>query len=158
MAIQLAKAMGANKVISVTSADNFAFVKECGADEVYDYTKGDVFSKLADDSLDIVYDNFGAAGTADRAMSKIRSGGVFIYLPGKGGAVSKHPKAGVKQINYGLCDSDKYKDLDALSEFVAKGQLKPHVQQTFPLEQIKEAFNTSIAGRVVGKLGITMSL
>ena len=44
----------------------------------------------------------GAAGTADKAMRTIRNGGVFIFLPGKdGGGVSKHPKAGVKQINYG---------------------------------------------------------
>jgi NADPH:quinone reductase-like Zn-dependent oxidoreductase len=73
--IQLAKALGATKVISVTSADNFPFVKECGADEIYDYTKGDVFSKLADDSVDIVYDNYGAKGTADKAMPKMRAGG-----------------------------------------------------------------------------------
>lgn len=32
-------------------------------------------------------------GTADLAMPSLRSdGGVFIFLPGKGGDISKHPK------------------------------------------------------------------
>jgi NADPH:quinone reductase-like Zn-dependent oxidoreductase len=152
--VQLAKALGATKVISVTSAENIPFVKECGADKVYDYTKGDVWSQLPADSLDVVYDNYGASGTADKAMPKIRTGGVFIFLPGKGGGESKNPKKGVRQINFGLCDSSSYKDLDVLSGFISKNQVRPHIQQVFPLEQIKLAFNTSMAGQVVGKLAV----
>ena len=58
---------------------------------------------LPDNSVDIVYDNYGAKGTADKAMPKIRSGGVYLVLPGgEGGSISKHPKDGVKQIDFGL--------------------------------------------------------
>lgn len=66
--------------------DHFAFLKQMGADHVVDYHQQDVFDALPDDSVDIVYDNYGAPGTADKAMSKLRQGGVFIFLPGKGGA------------------------------------------------------------------------
>jgi hypothetical protein len=51
----------------------------------------------------VVYDNYGAKGTADKAMAKIKSGGIYLLLPGgEDGALSKHPKSGVKQINFGL--------------------------------------------------------
>ena len=51
----------------------------------------------------VVYDNYGAKGTADKAMPKIKPGGTYLLLPGgEDGALSKHPKAGVKQVNFGL--------------------------------------------------------
>ena len=51
----------------------------------------------------VVYDNYGAKGTADKAMPKIKPGGTYLLLPGgEGGALSKHPKPGVKQVNFGL--------------------------------------------------------
>ena len=103
VAIQIAKYYGAGKVITATSgAENIAFVKSLGADVVVDYRTQDIFSALQNDTVDVVYDNYGAPGTADLAMPKLRAGGTFIFLPGKNGALSKHPKEGVKQINYGL--------------------------------------------------------
>ena len=64
---------------------------------------------LPDDSVDVVYDNYGAEGTADKAMPKLRSGGVYLLMP-HGECYSKrtqgppcfsaHPKPGVTQVNY----------------------------------------------------------
>merc|ERR1712046_436859 len=102
------------------------------------------------------YDNYGAAGTADLAMPSLRAGGVFEFLPGKGGDVSKKPKAGVTQINYGLCDSSKHEDLDALKAIADVGDLKAVVKQSFGLEDIISALNASFEGHAVGKIGITM--
>ena len=106
------------------------FIRSLGADAFIDYTLHDnVFEVLANNSLDVVYDNYGAAGTADQAMPALRSGGTFIFLPGDGGAVSKHPKPGVKQLNYGLCRSTNHTDLDLLRVLVEGGQVQPRVQQ-----------------------------
>jgi len=153
-AIQLAKAYGATRIITASSPSHAALLKELGATDVFDYHKGTIWEHLTENSVDIVYDNYGAVGTADAAMSSIRPGGVFVFLPGKGGAVSKHPKEGVTQINYGLCDSSKHEDLDALKAIADKGQLKAVVQETIPLHDIVMALNTSFAGHVVGKLAI----
>jgi hypothetical protein len=59
--------------------------------------------------VDIVYDNYGAEGTADKAMHTIREGGVYLLMP-HGECYSKrtqgppclsaNPKAGVRQVNY----------------------------------------------------------
>ena len=35
---------------------------------------------LPDNSVDVVYDNYGAKGTADKAMAKVKPGGVYLVL------------------------------------------------------------------------------
>jgi NADPH:quinone reductase-like Zn-dependent oxidoreductase len=102
LGVQMAKALGAAKVITAaTGAGPIAWMKALGADTVTDYLKEDIFSALADDSVDAVFDNYAGNGTADRAMPALRSGGTYLLLPhGNGqGALSKHPKPGVRQIN-----------------------------------------------------------
>ena len=77
----------------------------------------DIFDALPDDSVDIVYDNYGADGTADKAMPKIRSGGVYLLMPHgecfvsksqKPPCLSAHLKPGVSQVNYDTGSDDKY--------------------------------------------------
>jgi len=156
-AIQLAKHYGATRIVTSSSPKNFELLKSLGATDVFDYHKTTIWKELGDNSVDFVYDNYGAAGTADLAMPSLRSGGVFEYLPGKGGAVSKKPKDGVTQINYGLCDSSKHEDLDALKAIADVGHLQAVVQQSFALEDIIGALNASFSGHAVGKIGITIS-
>lgn len=156
-AIQLAKHFGAARIITASSPSNFQLLKSLGATDVFDYHKTTIWKELEDDSVDFVYDNYGAAGTADLAMPSLRPGGVFEFLPGKGGNVSKNPKTGVAQINYGLCDSSKHEDLDALKAIADVGHLKAVVKQSFALEDILGALNTSFTGHAVGKIGITMA-
>jgi len=160
VATQMAKhAWNATTVITVCGTANAAFCAANGADVVHTYdnaTGADPFALIPADSVDVVYDNFGAPGTADKAMAVLRSGGVYIFLPGKNGGVSKHPKAGVKQINYGDCDSSKHEDLDAIAAMVDAGFVRSHVQRSFALADIVNAFNVSYGGQVVGKLGVTI--
>jgi len=156
--IQMAKAYGATKVVTACGPSNLDYCKSLGADVVVDYTKSKtaLWDALDEDSVDAVYDNFGAPGTADLAMPSLKKGGVFLFLPGKDGAVSKHPKEGVHQLNFGLADASHYSDLDKLRDLVDKGLLRAHVSQTFALERTADAFETSIQGKVVGKLGIAI--
>jgi len=155
-AIQMAKAWGASRIVTAASASHAALLKSLGATDVVDYHDSSLWDFLGNDSVDIVYDNYGAPGTADAAMAAIRSGGVFIFLPGKGGDVSKNPKPGVRQINFGLCDSSKHEDLDALRTLADAGNLTSVVQQSLPLEEIVQALSIVLAGHVVGKLGINV--
>ena len=115
--VQLAKALGAARVVTATSgAANIALAKQLGADVVVDYKKQDIFAALPDDSVDVVYDNFGAKGNADKAMRTIRPGGVFLVLPGgNGGGLSKHPKKGVRQVNFGMASASNHTYLDTLA-------------------------------------------
>ena len=154
VAIQMAKAWGGN-VTAVGGPRDEAFILQMGADRFIDYTKdANVFATVAADSVDVVYDNYGGAGTADQAMPALRQGGAFVFLPGNGGALSKHPKKGVKQINFGFVDSTKYADLDTLKVLADGGKLKPHLQAVFPMAELVAAFNLSMSGTVQGKIGI----
>lgn len=155
-AIQMAKALGATFVVTAASSTHAPLLKKLGADLVVDYHDSTIWAAMQNNSVDVVYDNYGAPGTADAAMPSLKPGGSFVFLPGKGGTLSKHPKKDVKQINFGLCDSSHYKDLDDIKQFVDNGQLKAVVQKVFPLAQIREAFNTSYSGHVVGKLGVSI--
>jgi NADPH:quinone reductase-like Zn-dependent oxidoreductase len=97
LAIQMAKALGAARVITAaTGAGPMAWVRACGADVVVDYMLHDIFDGLAPDTVDAVFDNYGGNGTADRAMASLKAGGTYLLLPhGNGqGALSKHPKVG----------------------------------------------------------------
>jgi len=159
IALQLAKHVyGASTVVTATTgAANTAFVKQMGADVVVDYHVQEVFDALPDDSVDIVFDNFGAKGTADKAMPKIRSGGIYLVLPGgNGGSISSNPKAGVTQITFGGTTSGDHTQLDILKGFADEGKLAPHVFAAFTLDTAAQAFALSKTGAVVGKVAVAV--
>lgn len=156
-AIQIAKAFGASRIITAASPSNANLLKKLGATDVIDYHKGSIWDALPENSVDVVYDNFGAPGTADAAMKSIRPGGVFVFLPGKNGGAAKHPKQGVQEINYGLCDSSKHEDLDALASLADAGHLEPVLDEQFALEDIAKALRKCQEGHAVGKVGVRIS-
>jgi NADPH:quinone reductase-like Zn-dependent oxidoreductase len=157
VAVQIAKAWGATEIITAAGPEDGPWLKALGATQVFDYHKGPIWAQLGNGTVDVVYDNYGAAGTADLAMPKMKPGGVFIWLPGHGGGKAKHPRPDVKEINYGLCDASKYEDLDALAALAEKGQLVAKVSQWFGLADIPAAFNQSQHGKAVGKIGISIA-
>jgi NADPH:quinone reductase-like Zn-dependent oxidoreductase len=158
VAIQIAKALGAARVITSTSgAANIALAKRLGADVVVDYKVEDIFAALPDDSVDVVYDNYGSKGEADKAMRTMKKGGVYLVLPGgNGGTLSRHPKEGVRQINFGMAKATNHSLLDELAALFDAGQMQPHVFQSFPLADAAKAFALSKTGTVVGKVAVTI--
>jgi len=157
VAVQLAKAWGAEQIIAAASEKNAPLLRSLGATRVVDHHKESLWDVLPADSVDVIYDNLGAAGTADAAMAALRPGGKYIFLPGNGGAVSRRPKPGVEQLDYGMCDSSRGEDLDELRALVEAGHLQALVSKTFPLDAIAEAFSASVGGRVVGKIGVQLA-
>ncbi len=155
--IQLAKLLSATHVYTAASGAGIQFVQSLGADLVVDYTKQELFDALPNDSVDIVYDNYGAPGTCDKAMRTIRAGGVYLVMDtGGGGTVCKSPKPGVTQISFGLMDpSDRAFGLDILKPMFEAGTLKPYTYANYSFNQVGDAFNVDVAGKVLGKLAIT---
>jgi len=157
IAIQLAKAYGAKQIITSASSRNADLLRRLGATHIVDYHESTIWDILEDDSVDIIYDNFGAPGTADAAMRSMRSNGEFIFLPGKGGAVSENPKKGVVQLDFGLCDSSNHEDLDQLKDLVDAGLLRAVVPESHTLNNIQDVLQSSVAGHAVGKIGINIT-
>jgi len=157
IAVQLAKALGATKVVTAATGEGIALMQQLGADQVVDYHNQELSDVLPDNSVDIVFDNLGVPGTADKMMHAIRPGGTFlVLLGGNGGTVSKHPKQGVKQVSFGISTAGK-PELEQLQVLFDEGKLKPHTMASYSIEQVPEAFTRLRSSGVLGKISILIN-
>jgi len=157
MGIQLAKAMGARKVITTCSSTHTEFVKQLGADQVIDYHKQNYYDVLPLDSVDVIYDCVGQKGTGDHALPLLKKHGHFATLLMDG---APSMKAKLKRFDVytkqPLCIAgcSHYDRIDDVAKLVELGKLKVHIDATYALEDIKNAFNHSIAGHTTGKVAL----
>jgi NADPH:quinone reductase-like Zn-dependent oxidoreductase/2',3'-cyclic-nucleotide 2'-phosphodiesterase (5'-nucleotidase family) len=162
LAVQMAKALGAAKVITAATGDAIPWMRSLGADQVVDYKKEEIMSALEDDSVDAVFDNYAGAGTADKAMPKLRVGGAYLLLPHGNclGNLSSHSKRGVRQISFGDVDQTAHRTLDLMAMWFDAGKLAinvasvPGIQQVFAFEQAAQAYAVVASGTVHGKIAI----
>ncbi|GAB5362819.1 hypothetical protein AAMO2058_000831500 [Amorphochlora amoebiformis] len=155
--IQLAKAFGADTIITTTSGANAEYCKSLGASRIIDYHKENWWEVLIPGSVDVIYDCVGQSGTADRALSLLPSGGYFVTIAGQ---LSQNPKEGVSQAFFINSDTNiiNFNQLDILRDMVEKNLLLPRISSVYPLDRTEEAFNVSSQGHVVGKLAIQVAL
>ncbi len=114
-AVQLAVYFGAT-VTAVCSTGNIALVKSLGADRVIDYTKEDFTGQ--ETRYDVIFDAVGK--TSRRACKKIlKPGGKYI-------TVTRNTKPNLQ-------------DLLLLKEIIEAGKLKPVIDRTYKMEEIREA-------------------
>jgi NADPH:quinone reductase-like Zn-dependent oxidoreductase len=157
MGVQIAKAMGAKRVVTACAGEGIELCKSIGADVVVDYHEQDLFDALPDDSVDLVFDNFGSPGTADKAMHAIRPGGTFLVLMGgEGGKISDHPKEGVKQIPFGLQTSGR-SEMELVASYIDAGLVKPHIFASYGIHEVREAWAALRGHGVLGKISIDPS-
>ena len=152
-AVQIAKAMGA-EVTGVCSTKNVKLSKELGADKVIDYTKENVAKSK--EKYDVFFD-----AVASQKYDKIKP-----ILNKNGTYVSTLPSVGVILNSItGIFSSKKAKminvksslqDLQKLTKWIEDGKVKPIVEKTYQLKDVREAHRHSETGRVVGKLAISI--
>eukprot|EP00929_Paragymnodinium_shiwhaense_P047959 TRINITY_DN24319_c0_g1_i1.p1 TRINITY_DN24319_c0_g1~~TRINITY_DN24319_c0_g1_i1.p1 ORF type:complete len:369 (+),score=58.99 TRINITY_DN24319_c0_g1_i1:74-1180(+) len=152
--IQLAKAWGANTVITTTSAANTDYVRSLGADLVIDYKTSNWTTVIADESVDVIYDTVGQKGTGDAAMAKLVKGGHYVTIVG---AVPTKPRADVTSTMFinSNTNLDNFQILDELRALVEQDKLRMRDITTYSLLDILKAFDESASGHVRGKLVIT---
>lgn len=145
MAIQIAKHLGAY-VATTVSTKSLEYVKQLGADEVIDY-KTQKFEVMLSD-FDAVFDTVGGE-TYDNSFKVLKKGGILVSMvqPPKEDLAAQY---GVKAILQATKVSTE--SLERLGEFVKSGVVKPHVDSTFPLDQIQEAFRAQETGSPQGKV------
>jgi NADPH:quinone reductase-like Zn-dependent oxidoreductase len=148
-AIQLAKARGA-RVLTTVSTENVAFARALGADVVVDY-KTQRFEDLAQD-LDMVFDLIDGE-TRERSWKLLKKGGVLVSTLTTPSAETA-ARYGVRSMRYTV-EADG-KELAEILGLVAAGKVKPHVQNTYPLDQVAQAMSCLEQGASTGKLVLTM--
>jgi NADPH:quinone reductase-like Zn-dependent oxidoreductase len=161
-AVQLAKALGA-EVTGVASTPKLDLVRSLGAAHVVDYTRED----FADgrDRYDLILD-IGGNATLRRLRRALSRRGTLVIVGGENGgrvtggfgrqlrAVALSPF--LRQRLVMQATEERASDLAPITHLIEAGLLRPSLEDTYPLEQVTEALRHLEAGRVRGKLAITV--
>ena len=163
-AVQIAKSFGAD-VTGVCSGRNVDLVKSLGADHVIDYTKED-FAKGAE-RYDAILDN-----VPNHSLSECRRvlnpNGKYVLIGGGGpndsrwiGPFGRIIKTMVlspfinQKMGMMMADAN-HDDLTILADMMQSGKLKPVIDRTYKLSEIKEAIAYVEEGHARGKVIITV--
>jgi NADPH:quinone reductase-like Zn-dependent oxidoreductase len=150
LAVQFAKAKGA-RVLTTVSTENVAFAHELGADVVIDYKK-ERFEDHAQ-QLDLVLDLVDGE-TRERSWPLLKRGGKLITtLTAPSPELAS--KYGVRARRYTV--EAHGGELAEMLALVIAGQVKPHVQQMFRLDEATQALAIVEKGHAVGKVVLSVS-
>lgn len=161
-AVQLAKTFGA-EVTGVCSTTKLDLVRSLGADHVIDYTRDD----FADGThrYDLILDIAGNPALSRLRRALTPTGTVVIVGGEEGGnwamgldrqfrAVALSPF--VRQRLTFFISKERSSDLERLAELIEVGRVTPSLDRTYSLEQAPEAMRYLEAGKVRGKVAITV--
>jgi NADPH:quinone reductase-like Zn-dependent oxidoreductase len=156
-AVQLAKHFGA-EVTAITSTGNLDLMRSLGADTVIDYAQTNLQELInSDQKFDVVYETVNKT-EVNQIAQLVKPGGVIIL-----GAVI------IKGAIQGLQAARKYKiqmiagvasvtaqDMDYLRQLAEMGNLKPVIDQTYPLTELVEAHRYVDQGHKKGNVVISI--
>ncbi|EPD66543.1 hypothetical protein HMPREF1211_00798 [Streptomyces sp. HGB0020] len=148
VAVQIAKARGAH-VIGTASAGKHEFLRGLGADETIDYRETDFAEAVKD--VDVVLDTIGG-DTGMRSLRVLRPGGIVVSIIPMGSSdfPDEAERLGVRALRM-LVDASR-SGLEAITELVEAGKLRPEIAGTFPLAEAAEAHRQGETNRTAGKL------
>lgn len=145
LAVQLAKWKGAH-VTGTASARNEPFLRELGIDRVIDYNRTR-FEDVARD-VDVVLDGVGGE-IQERSWSVLKAGGMLASIRGRPDAEQAAARGVRAQYISVRADAT---ELRAIADLAARGLLNVHVDDTFPLKEVRKAHEKSKTGHTRGKV------
>jgi NADPH:quinone reductase-like Zn-dependent oxidoreductase len=162
-AVQIGKALGAH-VTGVTSTRNADLVRSIGADRVIDYTREN-FTKSGE-RYDFILDNVSNHSLSDlrRVLTPtgmlVPNGGNFgnRWLA-SGGRIVRGTvlfKFGNQRLGNFL-QSTSHDDLVVLKELIEAGKVTPVLDQSYPLDEAREALRHVGRGHARGKVTVTVA-
>jgi NADPH:quinone reductase-like Zn-dependent oxidoreductase len=149
-AVQFAHWAGAH-VLATASARNTDFLRDLGADLIIDYATTR-FEDVAHD-LDVVLDLVGG-DTLARSWQVVREGGVLVSVVSPP-PTKQAPRQGVRFAWFIVEPSGEL--LRQIGGLLGAGQVRPIVDQVFPLAEARQAYDAGIQGHPRGKIVLTIS-
>ena len=164
--VQVAKLLGARVIGTVSTEAKAQLAKQAGADETILYSQADFFTeveRLTDGrGVHVVYDSVGAT-TFDKSLDCLRprgylvlfgqsSGPVAAFDPGKLAAKGSLFLTRPSLAHYTLNRTEILQRSGALFHWIASGQLKVRVENTFPLTRAADAQHLLEGRKSMGKL------
>ncbi|MFI9203165.1 NADP-dependent oxidoreductase [Streptomyces sp. NPDC053048] len=150
-AVQIAKARGAH-VIALASEPKHDFVRGLGADEIIDYRTTD-YTEAAGD-VDAVFDS-SSQGT--RSLEILRPGGTLVSIMEHGDRELAARIEAAGRRFAGISVEPDYASLEAITDLIDAGRIRPHVSRTFPLAEAGKAHELVASGSVQGKVVLTVA-
>ncbi|MDG4799381.1 NADP-dependent oxidoreductase [Micromonospora sp. WMMD980] len=148
LAVQVARALGADRVIGTASEANHDFVRSLGAEPVsYGDGLADRVRAVAPDGVDVVLDLFGGDALDVSAELIVRPGRLVS---------TADPEHVTRLGGTYVFVKPSTADLSVLAGLVDAGRLTVHVARTFPLDEAAEAQRLVEAGHVRGKVVLTV--
>jgi NADPH2:quinone reductase len=155
-AVQLAKAAGA-RVIATGRSENHDFIRKLGADEVIDYRTHkfeDEVNRLTDGrGVDAAYDTVGG-DIVSRSIDCVRAYGKIATIVRVDGSINGMQIKN-QTLYFGFMERTKDK-ISALKTLAERGQVKPVIDSTLPLERLADAHRKLEGGGMRGKIVITI--
>lgn len=165
-AVELAKAMGASKVIAaVGSEDKFAVCKEHGADEVINYKqglKGPIKALTGGQGVDVIYDPVGG-DLFDEIPSCLAWNGRVLIVGFAAGTIPQLPvnkllikgaaAVGVFWGAFAMREAaENRRNFEELAALWEQGKLQPRISGRYRLEEVPQALADLLARKAQGKL------
>jgi len=170
-AIEVGKALGARVIACASSDDKLAVCRSHGADATINYATEDMRSRIkaltGGRGADVIYDPVGGP-YSEPAFRSIAWRGRHLVVGFAAGEIPKLPLSlallkgasvvGVFWGDFARREPARFAEsVKQLTKWYAEGRLKPHVSETFPLEQAAEALKRMAARQVKGKVVLTVS-
>jgi NADPH:quinone reductase len=167
-AVNLGKIMGAKVIAAASTDEKLALCKEYGADEVINYTTEDLrerLKSLTGGGIDVVYDPVGG-DYSEPALRSMNWKGRYLVVGFAAGQIPNIPLnlallkgCSIVGVFWGAFadrePKESFQNVIELMQFLQKGQIKPHIQKTFSLEEAPQALYDMLERRVMGKLLVT---
>lgn len=151
-AVQIAKAAGAY-VLATAGLDNQDFLRELGADVAVDYRVQDVaevaLAETAGRGVDAVFDTAGGDNIASSLRAARPFGRLATILTPEGDFSDLYVR---NQTLQGVFLTRERARLEEMTPLFERGQMRPIVAETLPLEQVGKAHERLDSGHGRGKI------
>ncbi|RVI99533.1 alcohol dehydrogenase [Sinorhizobium meliloti] len=150
-AIQLAKRRGAH-VTAVAGRDKLELLRALGADEVVARDEN-LVARVGKESMDVAIDV--AAGPGFPALLDVlKKGGRYAVAGAIAGPIVELDVRSLylKDLSFFGCTFQEDEVFENLISYIERGEIRPLVAKTFPLEEIVEAQKAFLSKSIVGKI------
>jgi zinc-binding alcohol dehydrogenase/oxidoreductase len=159
-ALSIAKALGANVVVTSSSDDKLARAAVLGADATVNHESGDVVARVKDvtgGGAHVVVDDVGEA-TWKRTLDAARAEGRIVVC---GATTGPNPPAALhrvwwKQLSVLGSTMGTPDDFKGAYELIAAGKARPVVDAVFPLAEARAAHERLEAAQQLGKIVLSI--
>lgn len=160
-ALQFAKMMGAEVIITSSSDDKLAQAKEFGADHCVNYKKTPAWGKevkaVAGDGVDLAIE-LGGAGTLPETFQSCRPGATIALIGVLSGVVANLDIVPIlmKSLRIQGILVGNREQFEQMNRAIAQHRLRPVIDKTFPFDQSVKALEHLAGGTHFGKICISL--